>query len=541
MEVYELSLPIKNPFVKDYVQNEGQMDHFFDYCIHDEDVFEKRLKDVKVRTYKRDELAQYLRNYHRKFPQCEATIHNIERLKQKDAVVVVGGQQAGLLTGPLYTIHKIISIISLAKEQENKLGVPVIPVFWIAGEDHDFEEINHVHVLNKNQVKKKSIRQIPIQKSMVSDIRLDKKACMAWVHEVFQHFGETNYTNDLLRKIDDFIQNSYSYVDFFEYIVMDLFSDSGLVLINAASPELREIEKEYFYHLLKGHREIYDSVMKQQQSMRELGYEPIIEMKENSVNIFFHYDQERFLLKKEDEATFSIPEHGLTVGAEELEKILSDSPERFSNNVVTRPLMQEMLLPTLAFIAGPGEIVYWGELREAFCSCRLKMPPVVPRINITFMERHIESDLNELELSLEEVWGKGVHSLSEDWLAKQQPVNIQPFVEEAKEQVEQIHRSLREKALEIDKSLKPLLEKNAFFIENQLSFVEKAVRKRVQEKYENELNKFRRIEQSLLPNGAPQERIWNVFYYINKYGPEFVKNLQHQTYSCNGKHKVVKI
>ncbi len=132
------------------------MSSFFDYDIHSEDVWQKRLHDLSSRPFAREELADYLSSYHEKFHSA-AMQASIEKLRDPKARLVVGGQQAGLLTGPLYTIHKIISIIVLARQQEEALQIPVVPIFWVAGEDHDLEEINFVHTSteNKGPVKQK--------------------------------------------------------------------------------------------------------------------------------------------------------------------------------------------------------------------------------------------------------------------------------------------------------------------------------------------------------------------------------------------------
>lgn len=538
----ELSLPMSNRFVNNYMNNQLQMDRFFDYSIHTDHVYNERLEDVLKQTYKREELVEYLKAYHTKFNNCEATIRNIERLQQPNAVVVVGGQQAGLLTGPLYTIHKIISIITLAKEQEELLGVPVIPVFWIAGEDHDFEEINHVCILNQKRIKKKSILQVQAQKKMISNLMLDKEACVKWVEEVFASYGETSYTNELLKQLYAKIESSNTYVDFFEAIVMELFREEGLVLLNSASKELRHLEKDYFLHLFKRHKEIYWSVRQQQKNLQDNTYKPMIHMRENSTNLFYHVNDERWLLVEDVENNvYSIPELGIELQKDEVIKRIKEYPEHFSNNVVTRPLMQEMLLPTLAFIAGPGEIAYWAELKNAFHACNLKMPIVVPRLNITLLERHIDSDFLEFHLPLDRFFKEGVDAVKDEWLKQHQPIEFEPLVQEAKRQIEDVHSSLREKAIEIDKSLQPILRKNAHFIQSQLDFLTNVVQKRVHQMYEKELYKLQRMELSLLPNGLPQERVWNIFYYLNKYGPDFVKLLQQQTFHFNGKHKVVKI
>lgn len=147
MEVRDISLPAATKLAADYITGAFPAERGFAYARVDDEAFRRRLSYLQEKTYARRPLADYLRAYHRRLGAGAKTMGNIERLSDERSVVVVGGQQAGLLTGPLYTIYKIITIIRLAKEQEEKLGVPVVPLFWIAGEDHDIAEINHVYVV----------------------------------------------------------------------------------------------------------------------------------------------------------------------------------------------------------------------------------------------------------------------------------------------------------------------------------------------------------------------------------------------------------
>ena len=199
MEILELSLRSSNQFMNDFNEQKLNNETFFDYNIHTKEVFPNRAADLKNRSFQREEISAYLKHYAKRFSENnEKVLENIERLKHPESVVVIGGQQAGLLTGPLYTIHKIISIIVLAKNQEKELGIPVIPVFWIAGEDHDFAEINHIFAAKDHVPKKFAIKDSPLKKQSVSDLTLNQSKTLDWLEQVFEAFGETDYSNHLL-------------------------------------------------------------------------------------------------------------------------------------------------------------------------------------------------------------------------------------------------------------------------------------------------------------------------------------------------------
>ncbi|XQY93405.1 bacillithiol biosynthesis cysteine-adding enzyme BshC [Metabacillus sp. HB246100] len=542
MEIVELSLRSSNQFMNDFNQKTLESDLFFDYNVQSSGVYKSRVADINKRTFQREKLASYLESYNEKFsPNNQHVLKNIDNLRRQDSVVVISGQQAGLLTGPLYTIHKIISVLVLAREQEEKLGIPVIPIFWIAGEDHDFAEINHVYINKHTIPKKHAIKDTQLKKKSVAQLEIDEHKTVEWMEKVFESYGETQFTNSLLVNLKKSLKKSKTYVDFFENIIMEMFQKEGLVLINSGDPTLRELEKEYFLQLIDNNEAIHDAVRAQQQRMKDKAYTPIIEMGINSTNIFYQINEERFLLERLDNGNYGVTDLGVNLSKAELIDMLNVHPERFSNNVITRPIMQEWLFPTLAFVAGPGEITYWAELKQAFSEVGLKMPPVVPRLMMTMLERSVDRNIQETKVTIDEVLEHGVANAMDSFMQSVTPVDMNPLVNDAKKEIDRIHQSLIASALQIDKSLEPMLRKNGVFIQENLDFLLKAVEKRQMDQHEVQLSKFRKIELSLLPSLQPQERIWNVFYYLNKYGPNFVNDLLNLSYSFNEKHKIVKL
>ncbi|WP_416043111.1 bacillithiol biosynthesis cysteine-adding enzyme BshC [Bacillus halotolerans] len=539
MQLTELSIKNQNVFVQHYIDGKEEMSSFFDYSIHHKDMWQERLKDLSSRVFAREELTAYLSSYHNKFGSS-AMQHSIEKLKDPLSVAVVGGQQAGLLTGPLYTIHKIISIIVLAKEKEEQLQVPVVPIFWVAGEDHDLDEINFVHTSEESGPVKKKLPQSYWKKSSAANTPLDQEKCAAWIDDVFAAFEETDHTNTLLEHVKRCLRESVTFTDFFEQLIADLFQEEGLVLLNSGDPGIKKLETAMFQKILRDNDELAHAVSKQQDFMREAGYKPIIESGKEQANLFYEYEEERFLIEK-DNGRFVIKELDLAWSMDELYTHIEEHPERFSNNVVTRPLMQEFLIPTLAFIAGPGEINYWGELKQAFAVMGFTMPPVMPRLNITIVERHIEKKLVERKISLQEAIEGGTENQKEKYFEHQIPEEFTAVIEQAKNQIEAIHKTVRQEALKVDQSMEPLLLKNAAFIQDQLQFLERTVTKRIEEKEGYVLRDYERIQNSIKPLLAPQERIWNIMYYLNRYGPKFFTSFKNLPFSFQNQHQVVKL
>lgn len=540
MKVEEISLPNGNPFVQQYITNAYDVKRYFDYNIHDSDHLKERLSDLEERVYPREELSEYLLTFLDKFQIPEKTKENILALKEKDTYVVVGGQQAGLLTGPLYSIHKIISIIQLAKKYEEELQVKVVPVFWVAGEDHDIDEINHVYVSRNHRVKKTKLYS-ENTKEMASQTNIDQKQTQKWVNDIISTLGETPYTEDVQKLLSSSLEQSDTYVDFFIRLIFELFKDTGIVLMDSGDFGIRELEAPYFTGFVNKSKFISKALMGQQDNVMKDGFVPQLQISENCANLFLNMNGERNLLERDGEDGFVTKDGKLKVTHEELIHITENEPERLSNNVVTRPLMQEYLLPTLAFIGGPGELAYWGELKGVFAVNGLKMPPVFPRQMITILERHIAKEIELLQISIEDVLVNSIQDLVNEFVSSKEPVFITDEFTEAKAEMKIIHNRLKNIVEQVDRNLENFAIKNEKKINEQIDILMKKLDGSINKKYEIELYRFGRIEHSIRPNGNYQERVWGIIYYLNKYGVEFVLELLNTSLDWNMKHKVVYI
>lgn len=544
MEILNLSLPAANRFASNYLEQSEAILPFFHYRFNDMNEDISRLTELGDRSFPRVEVASHIERFMNRYPSSDAVAKSIEKLKKQNSVVVIGGQQAGILTGPLYSIHKIISIIKLAEKKEAELGVPVVPVFWIAGEDHDFQEVNHVNIPVQMRVDKWSYPEKIWQKKMVSDIQLNKEICLSWVENLIEMFGETEHTKFLLEFSREQIIKSNTFVDFFAHIIMELFKDDGLLIVDSGDSEFRQLQKEFFTLQIEHHAAITYSLLEQQKKIGKEGFPITIDASEQAANLFY-YDlkhNERILLEYDSELERFVGKSGAIAFTKmELVEMASENPACLSNNVVTRPLMQEWLFPTLAFIAGPGEISYWAELKLVFEHFHIKMPPIVPRLNITFLDRSVETDLIELGLNLTHVLQNGSNDNREQFLETIKDKEINELFTAAREQLLTQYQAIEAKTAEVDRGLLPLLKKNEAYLLKEIDFMQGRLEDAVKLKHDVILTKYDRVDLALRPDGFPQERVWNIFYYLNQYGINFIRDLMTLSYTFDGSHKVIKL
>ncbi len=394
MKVREVDLSSKAGFMKDYLDGSEESERFLDYTFHDEGKFKRRTDELFLRSFQREQLADYFTKVHHDLSYNEQALAQIEKLRLPQSVVVVGGQQAGLLTGPLYTVYKAMSIISLAKQQEEQLGIPVVPIFWIAGEDHDLDEIRYVYRDKAGQWKKHIFAELMESKS-ASDVQLNRQELHKWLTDVFASLPETAYTKSLINLVEGFLETSKTYTDFFAQLMNSFFGKEGLLLLDAHNPAIRKLELGYFEKLIHDVEKVQMAQQNGARTFSEAGYgEPIVTDVENA-HLFLQVDDQRKRLDYQHNK-FIVRGSELTFSKEELVQLLHDHPEQFSNNVVTRPLMQEWLLPVLAFVSGPGELLYWATLKEVFHHFQMSIPPIIPRYQATFVPTAVGKWLSEV-------------------------------------------------------------------------------------------------------------------------------------------------
>ncbi|SEN63716.1 bacillithiol biosynthesis cysteine-adding enzyme BshC [Amphibacillus marinus] len=531
-----------NKLIKDYIAQEKKICSFFDYNPYQQHSFKQRLIDLTNRDFNREQLVVLLQTLYQKWGNNEAVLKQIDRLKEPNSVVVVGGQQAGLLTGPLYTIHKMVSIILFAKQQEKKLHVPVIPVFWIAGEDHDFDEINHIYQSVDNRLIKQKIGQFELERKSISYLNLDKKKLLEWLNQLFSNLTETDYSLALYQKLLNITNQAKTYVDFFAIITDTLLGDYGLVQFDSGDPLVKKFETSYLLSIVDKQEEIAANVWQQKQRLAGADYFIDLDLKQNDGHLFYLHQGSRVLLEREENGDWASKEGSVRFTKQELIAHIQINPESFSNNVVTRPLMQEYVFPTLTFFAGPGEIAYWAALQPGFHALGIKMPPVLPRLSFTLLDRTAEKMIEELGYDIAQIINQGLEEDKLRYLKSQLHPPIDALTEQIMLSIDAVHRPLRELAATLGSDLEGLAEENMELINKQISFLRKTIERRVKQKYQTELNKYDYLQALLRPNQAWQERFWNVIPFLNRYGVDWLDELLHTDFSFSKEtHYLIKM
>lgn len=539
MHIETMILSNESELIKKYKKHDMNIMKYFDYMPYS--TYEKRLADLSERQFNRKDLVKVLQHLNRDWHAPTQTMENIERLKDENSVVVIGGQQAGLLTGPMYTIHKIISILQLAKQQEEKLNIPVIPVFWIAGEDHDYDEINHIYLSDDVRLKKHQLYQ-PIEgKPSISNIPKDNDQIKKWLDGVLGSLEETLFTKNLSKQLYLALEKSNNYVDFFSHIIFTLFEEEGIVLMDSAHPEIRQLEKSHFTKMIENQETIASTVYETKQELEQAGFPIMMDTELNSGHLFYEYQNERLLLERTEEGYWTDKADMLHLTTEELVQVVQETPERLSNNVVTRPLMQESLFPTLAFVGGNGEIAYWSTLKGAFHCLGMNMPPVIPRLSFTLSNTKVKKTLDKLNLNYEAVLSGETAHKKVNWLKAQTNPPIDLLVHEVQQAIDLNHEPLRALAHQIQADVGQLADANLLRIQREIEFLKQKMSTALESKYAQQIHAFNFVQNVLYPGNHLQERSWNIVEWINQHGSQFISDLCKETYSFEAQHYLIEL
>ena len=536
MELEANALQEKNKVMQSYTSDKEFLHTFFDYE-NEESSYSERLEELAGRTFERRQLAETIRSFMEPFGISASAYKHIDELAE-NAVAVIGGQQAGILTGPLYSVHKAITVILLAKKQREKLGTPVVPVFWVAGEDHDLNEINHVYTEMEGRATKHQYRENFVLKLMASEAEYDKQLMASLVKDIFGKFGETAYTKDLLDEVLDAIEQEETFTQFFVRLMNGLFKEEGLLFIDSASRQLRVLEKSYFALLIEESAQLAEEISNKEELFAEKGFGSPLGAESDAANLFYIHDTGRVLLSRKD-GYFVNDSSGLRFSKADMLRIAEEEPWLLSNNVATRPLMQDMVFPVLAFVGGPGEIAYWAVLKEAFHHLDMKMPIIVPRMSMTLVTPQVKHALDEKSLTVDDVMSGAVFTAREQFVSGLQDERFDSVLDETEKILGQQYEKIAEYADQQGPMMQELLEKNLLFHTKQLNYLKGKAEEAVLLKHDAALRTFAILEGELFPEGVLQERLYTPYTYLNSYGPTLIQDLLKLPLEMDGTHKII--
>jgi bacillithiol biosynthesis cysteine-adding enzyme BshC len=444
-------------------------------------------------------MVRILTDINTPFRPHPAAMENIRRLGQDGALAMVTGQQLTVFGGPLFTIYKLITAIVLARKLEAETGKPVIPVFWMADEDNDYAEIAGIGFPSKGGWFSDALApdsHIPHSAGFLN-VGSDIDRLMSAVDEALTPGDHHEAVLSLLR---DSYGSGVSHPLAFGALLSKLFSKHGLVLAGSTSAEAKALLAPAMIR----YAERYEACR------------TALETSSDAMSKVFH--------AQAAVGSTLLFEHTPTQGRVKIDRItpqlierIRTSPELFSPNVFLRPVLQDTLLPTVAYIGGPGEIAYYAQMKTFYKVMECPMPVILPRFSATVMEANIRRNLEDAVLP----WtshNRRVEDLDADVLRTSDAPDVDSNLERWRAELERIHAEHGAWIAEVDATLAASAESVLKEQQNALEKLRQKLMRALKQKEETRLRRSRQIRESLFPNGNLQEREWAMIHVMNRYG-----------------------
>lgn len=451
----------------------------------------------------REILVRTLQEQYRDVAAPDAVKNNILSLAGQNTFTVTTGHQLNIFTGPLYFVYKIVTVINACRKLKQAYpAFHFVPVYWMASEDHDFEEIKYFRLYGKKYVWETT------QKGAVG--RFATNGIKELVNQVP---GDVGIFREAYTK-------NKTLAGAVRYYVNALFGPEGLVVLDADNRDLKRIlrpviEKDIFDHTT------LDLVSKTNEDLSALGYKTQVHCRD--INFFYLDGEVRSRIEKRD-GRYSVLDTSLSFSEDELKKLVNDAPEKFSPNVVLRPLYEEMILPNLAYVGGPAEVVYWLQLKNVFDHFQVTFPMLMPRNFGMVLDHTVQRKLEKTGLPVTQFF-EDKNYLFNHWILKNSRNDLTVGQERAV--IQEIYNQLKKRAEAIDITLGPFAGAEGTRALNSLEKIERKLLRAARRLHADKLRHIEVVKDTLFPNGALQERTDNFLNFYQRDNQFISKLIEH--------------
>ena len=521
MSIKYSEIPTSPQLFIDYVENFEKVKEFYPTNFRNNEDLIKNLENFNKDLEHREKLVQILNKQYADENISEKTKQNIENLLSENTFAIVTGQQLGILLGPLYTIYKIITSIKLA-DQLNEIypELKFVPIFWLEGDDHDFNEVNWIKILDNENSLTKIVYQDGLDaetnRGPMGNYQFDL-TIENFIEKISSSLRETEFKSDVINLIKKFYYPGASFKSGFVGLLKMFFDKYGLIIFDPQDIEVKDWLKDIFRKDIESYQFISEELILRSARLEE-NYHAQVKIK--PINLFYLEDGGRYLIEPAGN-DFRLKGKRKKFTKEQLVAEIASNPEKFSPNVILRPVCQDFIFPTAYYVAGPSEICYHAQIYPYYAIHNLTPPILFPRSSATLIEAKVQNILNKYELKLQDFFND-LETLATNITDKNSEIVVQNVFEEVFREIEEPFNKLKENLIKIDPTLEDVIKNAQNRISQTLGVVkEKAL---IAQKKKNEII-FRQIYKTsniLFPDENLQEREINFIYFANKYSLNFI-------------------
>ena len=530
-------IPRTTPLFNDFLYNYPKVARFYANYGRSVEPLADHARRVGSQSFDRKRVPDALERINRRVGSPELTFKHIEMLRNPGTVAIVTGQQAGLFTGPLYTIHKALTVIKLAaclREQD----VAAVPVFWVASEDHDYEEVNHCRVVDTeghlNRIQYDASGHKP-------DEPVGRVALCEGISQTIDQLIAQLPPSEFVPMLEADLRESYAegvgFADAFSRLMARLFREYGVVLLDPLDEQLKQVAAPLYSEAIKKSTDIAQALVDRSRELEQAGYHAQIKVSEDMVPLFIMDDGRRAALTQQD-GRFVVKGSDRSFSSEELIELAGRCPGCFSPNVTLRPVVQDYMLPTAAYIGGPAEIAYFAQLRVVYQMLNRQEPCVLPRASFTIVEGRHQKTMKKYGLQLSDFF-EGLHpavaKVVEHGPDRDTAIAFTETERVIDEYLDKLGVALRRTDASLSDPLKRAREKISYQLEHlRTRFIHSSAHRE-----ETTYRQVERASTTLYPDKNLQERELNIYYFISRYGPTLIRELYEAAELGFSNHKLV--
>ena len=516
-------IPHTTRLFADFLSYSPQVQPFYPRPPHFTEWLKEEAARISYDASRRERVTAILERQNKSFGASAKTQANLERLR-KGAAAVVTGQQVGLFGGPMFALYKALTAVKLA-EQATAAGVDAVPVFWLATYDHDLAEVNHVSIPGaEGALQTLTTPSHGLPGAPVSAVQLGDEI-LPLVEEAAKLLGDSE-TLQILRET---YRPGETLGTAFAKFYARVFAEWGVIVLDASDPELHSIAQPIYRAAIERSGELADALLARGKALEAAGYHQQVKVTSSSVLVFTIQNGARTPMHRRGEGdrvefVMGTDPAAEKLSSDELIARIGSSPERFSPNVLLRPIVQDYLLPTLVYTGGAAEAAYFAQAGAVYETLVGRVTPIVPRFSATIVEPKMQRLLEKHGVGVTDVFG-GPEALRQQLAARGLPQDLQAAFEATNSLLTTNLGVIREKLEKLDRTLVDAVQTSISKMQHQLEKLQTQAARAEAQKSELVGRHAEMLSQSLYPDKGLQERGIGGVYYLARYGSDLLRQL----------------
>lgn len=496
---------------------------------------------IQYDSTRRELVSAILRRQNQIWGASPQTFANIDRLRA-GAAAVVTGQQVGLFGGPMFAIYKALTAVKLA-EESSAAGIDAVPIFWLATSDHDLAEVNHVSLLGPDGLLRTlATASHSVSNAPVSEVRFGDEIAPI-VEEAASLLGDS----EIVQLLRESYRPGETMGSAFARLYERLFGEWGVILLDASDAGLHRIAEPIYRAAIERAESLSNALILRGLALENAGYFQQVKVTESSVLLFAMRDGARTAVHKRNEGPYRATEFtiGGGIGAEKTSKAellerIASTPEKFSPNVLLRPVVQDYILPTLAYTGGAAEAAYFAQAGAVYEELIGRVTPIVPRFSATLVEPKVQRWLRQYGISVPDAFHTS-EALRQILAARILPEDLQAAFEGANRAVAESFSTLKEALTKLDATLVDASQTAASKAQYQLDHLRERATAAELRRSEVVRRHAAALSHALYPENALQERGIAGIYFIARQGTEFLREIYQTMRTDCQNHQILEL